>query len=367
MAITVTKEKNIISILVEGKTAPYKFDINTGIMYGLRGKAIKNVTAEVYRGLVPFCNKTEVAEVIADITDGQASKMGALAQYADILRIADSFDNLGISLGNSWRITRHYNDLAKNKSLCKDYIKYAIEQKEKHNSYSFETFLEKRKIAAARKKFDFDIDAPKYDVVRSYLLDIAYWATPRQIKSYCVNFIYNDAFLAFNRYALNQFFCAFKKYCEYCGYINEKVTTKDNFLSEFGRVNKAYLRQKEEIDAARFKKAMGIHRAEMEFEYGDFKVVIPTTPQEIKDEGLNMHHCVASYAYTCMKTDNPSRAHIVFVRHKDTPEKCYITCEIVNGKIKQYFLSHDRHITSEEDKQFKSQYQAHLNRTWVKE
>ena len=368
MAITVTKEKNVISVLVQGKKAPYTLDINTGVVYGISGKAVKTITREVYEGFVPCINRNDVAKIIRDITHNKVSNINLIPVYANLLRLADSFDNLGIDVGkHNWQVLEVYKQLADDKTLCKEYIKYATERKENGNSYSFNDFKKEKEKKEATKKFDFDIKKEEFEDVRSYLYDIAKWATARQIKCFCVNFVYNSYYLTCNLYELRCLYDQFKKYCEYSEYIEEKVTTKDNFMSEYGRVHKAYMRQKEEIDKAKFKKAMDIHRAEMEFEYGDFRVVVPTTPQEIKDEGKNMHHCVASYAYNCMQTENKNRSHIVFVRHKDTPKKCYITCEICNGKICQYFLSHDRRIKTDEDKEFYRQYQAHLNASWKKE
>lgn len=38
--VTISKDKNFVLMQLEGATKPYKLDINTGIVYGLRGNAI---------------------------------------------------------------------------------------------------------------------------------------------------------------------------------------------------------------------------------------------------------------------------------------------------------------------------------------
>lgn len=372
---TVTKNRNRIEILVAGKNAPYVFDINTGIMYGLRGKPIKSVTREVMNGIChEYSQKTELERAIYALTDwGKCSNICRLPQYTDILRLADSLDNLEITLNcSNWYYAKYAKALVDDKKLLREYIKYAQKCKANAVHYSFENFKKELEITEFNKKFEIDITDTKYDRIRGTLVNIAKWATPRQLKCYLVNFVYNDFYLVeTDRYSNHNAGLYsesnFKQYCEYCDYLDEKVTTKENFLSDYARVYKAYMRQKEEIDTKRFRRAMDIHRAEMEFEYGDFAIVVPTCPQEIKDEGKNMHHCVASYAYECMNTDNPNRSHIVFVRHKDTPEKCYITCEIRNGVIGQYYLSHDRRVTEPTDLAFKSAYQNHLSTMWTHE
>lgn len=377
MAITVTREKNIISVLIEGKKAPYKFDINTGIVYGLRGKAVKIIPKEAFYGICPVnnYNRSELEKVIYYGTHyGYATYLNELQRYTNALRLADSFDNLGISVyPNDYygsNILTAYENLAKDKKLVREFIKYANEHIAKEENYSYRDFIEIVRETKAQNYYDFDITDRKYKNIYWTLVKLTEWATPREIKCFLVNYVYNNLYLVNSNkdeYISFGFENMFKVYCKYCKYLNEKVTVKENFFSEFARINKAYLAQKQQIDKERFNKAVDIHRAEMEFEYGDFKVVIPTCPQDIKDEGRNMHHCVASYAFCCMDTDNPNRSYIVFVRHKDTPDKCYITCEIQNGNIGQYFLSHDRYISTNEDKEFKRKYQEHLNKTWIKE
>ena len=46
---TITKEKNILVIIGDKTQRRYTFDINTGVLYGCSGKALKNKPAEVAR------------------------------------------------------------------------------------------------------------------------------------------------------------------------------------------------------------------------------------------------------------------------------------------------------------------------------
>ena len=285
-----------------------------------------------------------------------------------MLQLADSFDNLGISIGNY--LTNCYCDLVKDKKMQKEYIKYATDRKNQNAPYGFREFLKMGEYKQLSERCGFDISTPQYDDIRDTVLEISKWATDRELKCFTVNFVENGYFaskdgLDYNVPRIWQ--DMFKPYCEYCKFLNCKVTTKDNFLTEYARVYRAYARQKEQIDQERFTQSVNLHRAEMEFEYGDFKVVIPDSPQDIKDEGMNMHHCVAQYAKCCLEIDNPNRSYIVFVRHKDTPDKCYITCQIRNGNIGQYYLAYDRNISSAEDIAFYRAYQEHLRNHWTKE
>lgn len=72
-----------------------------------------------------------------------------------------------------------------------------------------------------------------------------------------------------------------------------------------------------------------------------------------------MHHCVGSYRDSVAD----GKTLIVFIRHKDTPDKCYITAQIdpINGRIGQYYLAYDQIITKIEDREFKTKLQEWLN------
>ncbi len=356
--VTISKDKNFVLMQVEGKTKPYKFDINTGIVYGLRGNAIQKMPIECYKALMS--SNTNIGGAIQTLT---LNRYGLTSNSSlKMLKIADSLDNLDINI--DWNTTYIYKKL-ENKQTFKEFVAYAKNRKSQNLAYYFNDFIEYQKGLELNKAFGMEIDPNELRTIIYYTRGMEKWARPRHYKCFKVNFI-DTKFLVgdFVGYSLIDHF---RDYCDWCDYLNEKVTTKPNFFAEYDRIKKAYERQKEAIDLKLFEKAMKIHKAEMEFEYGNFKVIIPTCPQDIKDEGKNMHHCAAQYAKSCIDRTNPNRSYIVFIRRKDTPEQCYITCEIRNGYICQYYLSHDRFISNDEDKEFKMEYQKHLENTWVKE
>lgn len=355
--VTISKDKNFVLMQLEGATKPYKLNINTGIVYGLRGNAIQNMPRECHRALT--FSDTNIGYVIQYLT--QNKYILTSDRSVKMLKIADSLDNLGIEVTCC---ASFYKQLA-DKKIFKDYVAYAKDRISQNLGYSFEDFQDYQRGLALNKTLGMQIDPTEMKTILYYARDMEEWATPRHWKCFKVNFI--DTKILVSGLMSYTFTYQFKEYCTWCDYLNEKVTTKPNFFEEYVRIKKAYERQKEIIDQKMFEKAMDMHKAEMEFEYGNYKIVIPTCPQDIKDEGRNMHHCVAQYAKSCIDMTYPNRSYIVFIRHKDTPDKCYITCEIRNGRIRQYFLSHDRYISTDEDKEFKAKYQEHLDNSWVKE
>ena len=74
-----------------------------------------------------------------------------------------------------------------------------------------------------------------------------------------------------------------------------------------------------------------------------------------------MHHCVGGYVDRVVE----GSTYICFIRHKDTPDECYITCQVhTDGRIGQYFLAYDRHIHTKEDCAFKDAFANHLREVW---
>lgn len=357
--VTISKDKNMILMQLEDKATPYKIDINTGIIYGLRGSAIQRLPFDCFKALIH--SDTNIGKTLHRLIDNKYILTSKRA--VEQLKIADSLDNLGIILTDSYEYYA-YAELT-DKQTFKEFVEFAKSRISQNLDYSYSDFQTYKQGLQLNKLFNTEFDLDDLPYIIRHTEGMEKWATPRQFKCFKVNFI--DTRYIFNDFVAYGFARKFRDYCDWCKFLNEKVTTKQNYFSEYDRIRKAYCRQKEEIDARMFQQAIDMHRAEMEFEYGNYKIVIPTCPQDIKDEGKNMHHCVGGYAKSCLELDYPNRSYIVFVRHKDTPDKCYITCEIRNGRINQYFLSHDRYISKDEDKEFKEKYQEHLDECWIVE
>ncbi len=64
------------------------------------------------------------------------------------------------------------------------------------------------------------------------------------------------------------------------------------------------------------------------FEYGDLTIVVPKLASEIIDEGRILQHCVGGYASRHIQ----GKTTILFLRHKNEPEKPYYTIEIDEGE-----------------------------------
>ena len=103
------------------------------------------------------------------------------------------------------------------------------------------------------------------------------------------------------------------------------------------------------------------HEKAWHFEYGNHIIVIPTCAQDIITEGEKMHHCVGSYVNSVLANET----YICFVRHKDSPDIPYITCQVrLDDTIGQYYLAYDKHITLQEDLDFHHNFSEYLRTVW---
>ena len=147
-------------------------------------------------------------------------------------------------------------------------------------------------------------------------------------------------------------------YIEYCKAIGKSPIKTNNFMREFLETQNSYDLWLQVEKDTRFASHYDRYRNNLTFEYGNYTVVLPTKGQDLVKEGSEMHHCVGGYVD---KVANGTTL-IVFIRHKDTPDQCYITAQINphNGNLGQYYLAYDKYIYKEEDIEFKEKFQEWL-------
>lgn len=147
-------------------------------------------------------------------------------------------------------------------------------------------------------------------------------------------------------------------YIECCKIMGKQPIKTNNFMREYLETIMAYDIWLETSKNERFLSQYERYKDNLTFSYGNYTIVLPTHMQDLVTEGNEMHHCVGGYIDRVANGDTL----IVFVRHKDTPNKCYITAEInpSNGRVGQYYLAYDHTVTKTEDLEFKAKLQEWL-------
>jgi hypothetical protein len=348
---TYAKEKNVITITLDNSNGSYRLDINTGIFYGIKGSPIKTCPrkSEIL-SLFPYYQReggSNLANIIHSMINNHTNT-SAYAHYATAMQGADKVDALGfpplslreeqyVYLGENMKaLSAWAKDNDKSEFVYRDFFRWCEYEKAKKNLGAVADLLTPDMYYTIIQSRP-DLTTEEIGVCAYYLGRGKYWEYHNGSVSYLINYI------------------------EWCRLLEKAPNKVNNFMREYCETKQTYELRKTEFDNKKMALNYAKHDKAWEFEYGDFKIIIPTTAQDIVTEGSRMHHCVGSYVNRVLNGDT----YICFVRRKDTPDECYITCQVyTNGDIGQYFLAYDRYISSAEDKAFYEAFQAHLKSVW---
>ena len=114
-----------------------------------------------------------------------------------------------------------------------------------------------------------------------------------------------------------------------------------HFLTTHKIASRNYNRLKHQFDEEKFKNRINL---DMEHTFGDYVFIYPKCIQDIKDESVNMNNCVSSYVQKVID----GNCDILFLRHKDSPDKSLVTIEVRNNKIVQALQKYNHPLTKEQ-------------------
>lgn len=351
--ITIIKDKNILKIEVSGTSGHYAFDINTGIFYGKKGSPVKTIPAKnemanAMRGL-----NSNLGNIVYHRMYWGKANTDEYTRFVKAYMGADKLDSLGVCQvecnidtftlinDNFSAFTRFYRELndeeKNNRYFVNNFSSYLRWEKAKQILGNLAELITPEMYSGMTNSGRIEYTAEEWSVIAYYLIKGKFWD-------------YQQG----NCHEL-------REYIDMCRSMKQPPNKQNNFMREYCETKKTYELRKIEYDNEKMARNFALHQKAFEFAYGNYVVVIPKSAKEIVDEGANMHHCVGGYAQRVID----GRDYIVFVRHKDTPDKCYITCEIyTDGRMGQYFLAHDRYISSEEDIEFYREFEKHIKENW---
>lgn len=345
------KERNIIIINLDNINGEYRLDINTGIYYGIKGNPIQTCPNKKEVRHLFYENSrrdgSNLANVIKQMMDN-CNKTATFKNFIKAMQGADKVDALGIR--NLQLFYDEYFYLSENIKWLSAWLKQNNADIFCYNA--FQTWCEFEKIRPSLGAIANQITAPMYMELKNHINNL----TVEEL-GVCFHYLGKGKYWEYHNHSVNHL----THYIEICRVLGKQPQKTNNFMREYVETEEYYRLRKTEFDNKRMALNYEKHAKAWEFEYGDFVVSIPTCGQDIVTEGQRMHHCVGSYVDRVVN----GSTYICFVRHKDTPDNCYITCQVYeNGKIGQYFLAYDQYISSAEDKEFKVAFQAHLDEVW---
>lgn len=349
------KTKNIVSIYVDDElTRCYRLDVNTGTLIGLRNKPVQQMGSAYRKAFV----------------DEYRRKKNKPFLMAYIYYCFDYGYDLNPNIMTFWDKIDSLNDEIVNKCLRQwpiivsaritnfnfnRVIKYIHENPDcYHNDVvNAITMMEIAEMVGTDNQLTAgDVENLARVLSNSIVKDL----TPAELRMYNY-YTYTQHMNELNYQARN----LVMEYLIHCRKLGVDPRKNNNPIREFYETKKRYEQLKEALSAQAFTESYEKHPKAWEFEYGNFVVRIPTAGVDLVTEGAKMHHCVGSYVNDVER----GTTYICFIRHKDTPDVPYITCQVHNtGSIGQYYLAHDRKISNEEDKQFKEAFQNYLREVW---
>ena len=353
MANSYRKEKNLIIISLDCVNGDYRLDINSGIFYGVKGTPIKTVPHKsMVTDLFPYWgrprNNTNLEKVIGSML---AHNNGTpnFRNYVQLMQAADRIDAIGYPCLH----------------IDNDNLLFIAE-----NLKLFAKWNEEHPVVDHFRFYDFK-QWCQFEQIRNTLGSLASTLTPEMVSAIedsgldlsieewgvCAYYLCRGKMWEYTNGRVNKLF----EYIRICRMLEKAPDKVNNFMREYCETKRVYELRKAEFDDKQLRANYAKHSKAWEFAYGDYVVSIPSCGQDIVTEGREMHHCVGSYVEKVVE----GRTYICFVRHKNTPNECYITCQVnIDGRIGQYFLAYDRYIHTEADHAFKEAFANHLREVW---
>ena len=367
--LQITYSKGIFTMTDTVKT--YTFNINNGHLVNTKTnnrvskpafskEDLLNALNDIYRanGFAPYANMLTV--LYCRLRDyPMTNTFNCNLKVLTKLGILDKLFNV-MPKGCSLRSIRGVEDLS-NKQLVK-VIKYVREFNNPNgdNQIDLSTIIDRIQAEELATTYG-NLPIEFVEKYKSTLQDL--YALGENYRDIALYYFYNQKLYALRSGKDKLYSSHYGKtyiitYIECCKAMKKKPIKTNNFMREYIETIQSYDIWKETEKNERFLSHYEYYKDNLTFSYGNYTIVLPTNAQDLVTEGNEMHHCVGGYIDRVANGDTL----IVFVRHKDTPNKCYITAEIYphSGKIGQYYLAYDHDITSTEDIEFKTALQEWL-------
>lgn len=337
----IKKNKGMIEYWIDGKAKPYILDVNKGQLLGLRGGVIHSIPSPV-RSLAGSHSST----VNRLIYNGYAPE-----RNTDMYVIADKLDSIGYT-ASIWELSKYYSQI-----VSLDFRKLANHLRNNPHS-SIENYILVSGKADWLSSVGLKVEGQLTEDVVDFIYNNWQEENAETIKAlaYCLSRGLYE-FFADDRYTLrsriNNMLWWLKDL--------EWSLEKSDFFRQYINARRAHIAKKDEIANRKMAEYQEYRRNALTFETDTHIVVIPTTVEELRNEGKAQGNCVGGYGGMIGEKER----NVVFIRRKDNPNRAYITCDITRrGTINQYLAHHNSFVRDTQDLEFEALYQAHLYDNW---
>ena len=373
----ITRDKNYMVIRDMSKTAPYKFDVNTGIFYGLRGKPSKSTPSGFPTWLSNNYRGNNVLALMYGIRvyhnrygSYNVPTLGDMERYAKYFKLVDRLASIGY-INTRWDGFNNPSELDYIEENFKQFAKYVKNCKDNDETPSVSDFkstwfkrswITSHNLVADDEHFTDEVIDRLYTYRDNYTEDLLPHLVT-YIKRGTLDFWdYNapkkDTYD--KNIAMRNFISKACQYERMCAFL-EKDMEKGDFFRNYINTAREYALMKDEIDDKAIQFQLRKYPA-LAFSNEKYTVVIPQTVADFQHEAEHMRNCVYSMY---MRRVMEGTTNVVFVRKNSDLDKPYITCEVSNsGSIIQYLAYANSRPTTKSALDFKEAYRTHLKENW---
>ena len=152
-----------------------------------------------------------------------------------------------------------------------------------------------------------------------------------------------------------------------CAELMNLEVSKGTPIAQCATIERDYKEYKNRIPNETLQKHQKAEWANVEDD--DFVIIVPTTLQELKEEGNRMHNCVGGMwtdGYGNNLAEGQQTMGIVFIRHADDPTEPFIDCDfrLDTMEIIQFYGKYNHSLRDDHILDFREKLQRHL-RTFV--
>ncbi|MFR6215326.1 MAG: PcfJ domain-containing protein [Coprobacillus cateniformis] len=357
--IKVYKDKQYLVFEYDGKIV--KYDLANKVGIGLKGKPVKGLQRQLkdikIKDIIESCEDKNYSEFLKYIYKKYSKYICNSGTFLSMINENKHLEQLfssGLKASQiPYKFDYSLNDIPK--SLIKIAKEREIELSEslvkywKHNidahyiafQTEFISLTDKNLIELFTYEKNFgDYRIPNYQSVFNYLIDV-YNYNPKSLLMYIDSLITYEAIDSIGYIARELY-----DYVKMMSTISSKFDKYPrNFLTTHKIACRNYNRLKQEFSEELFKKRI---RTDYECVYKGYQFVYPKSIQEIKDEAVQQHNCVASYIDDVIN----GKCHILFLRKRDSLDKSLVTIEVntYTETIVQAKGKFNRDTTEEENK-----------------
>ena len=342
----IKKNKGMIEFWIDGKAKPYILDINKCQLLGLRGSALQTIPTAV-RSLAGRTSTTVCRLVYNNY---------CLNGNTTLYLIADKLDSIGYT-ASIWELSNHIKALQSVdfRKLAR-FIKAEMDNGNQHNlidDYIQKAYKEEW-LAKAGLRVDGQLTEDMVECIYNNWREES--ATTIKALAYCFSRGLYE-FFAGDNWGLRNKVNNILGWLKGLGWELEK----EDFCRQYINAHRAYIAKADEINNRKMSEYQEYHRNALTCETDTHIVIVPTTIEELRNEGKAQGNCVGGYGSAI---GNKER-NVVFIRRKSDPNRAYITCDITRrGTINQFLAHHNTYVNNRQDLEFEALYQAHLYANW---